>query len=280
MKTGGIRDFMEITTRIGCPVNCDFCPQSLLIKEYKKRSDIQIMSLDDYKTMIDKLPKTLRIDFSGMAEPWANPNCTDMVLYTFNSGHWDIGIFTTGVGMSIEDVEKIKHIPFLKFVLHLPDKEKYSKIKVNDEYIKLIQAIKDANMLNFDTMTMGTPLDVFVEMFGTIKTSDMHSRAGNQDNTKADKRHIGPISCLGDIEPKRNELLPNGDVALCCNDYGLKHIIGNLLTNDYETMFTSDEFNKIKNGLIHNDKLDILCRQCIYTTPMKLKNEQIKDTHG
>ena len=31
-----------------------------------------------------------------------------------------------------------------------------------------------------------------------------------------------------------NITLPNGDVSLCCMDYGLEHIIGNLLEQDYE----------------------------------------------
>ena len=31
-----------------------------------------------------------------------------------------------------------------------------------------------------------------------------------------------------------NVCLPNGDVSLCCMDYGLKYIIGNLLTQEYD----------------------------------------------
>ena len=36
-------------------------------------------SLDDYKTVLGKVPKHVRIDFSGMAEPWANPDATAML---------------------------------------------------------------------------------------------------------------------------------------------------------------------------------------------------------
>jgi hypothetical protein len=44
-------------------------------------------------------------------------------------------------------------------------------------------------------------------------------------------------------------------------DYGLQHVLGNLLTSDYEDLFLSKEFLKIKSGQ-KDDALDILCRHC------------------
>ena len=44
----------------------------------------------------------------------------------------------------------------------------------------------------------------------------------------------GPRTC-GCVEHLyHNVLLPNGDVSLCCMDYGLDHVIGNLNTQSYE----------------------------------------------
>ena len=44
----------------------------------------------------------------------------------------------------------------------------------------------------------------------------------------------GPRTC-GCVENLyHNVLLPNGDVSLCCMDYGLDNIIGNLNTQPYE----------------------------------------------
>ena len=74
---------MEITTIIGCGLMCNICPQTSLIKNYK--SVKKQLSLNDYKTMIDKIPKHVRIDFSGMSEPWLNLECTDMFEYTLQS---------------------------------------------------------------------------------------------------------------------------------------------------------------------------------------------------
>ena len=66
---------MELTTMVGCPLMCSFCPQDNLRTEYGDKT--KYMQLDDLHTVLKKLPSNTRIDFSGMAEPWANPACTD-----------------------------------------------------------------------------------------------------------------------------------------------------------------------------------------------------------
>ena len=42
------------------------------------------------------------------------------------------------------------------------------------------------------------------------------------------------LTCKSTPFYDRNVLLPNGDVVLCCMDYNLVHILGNLLTQTYE----------------------------------------------
>lgn len=41
------------------------------------------MDFDDYKKVIDKVPNHVRIDFSGMCEPFVNSRCADMILYAY-----------------------------------------------------------------------------------------------------------------------------------------------------------------------------------------------------
>ena len=80
---------MEITTVIGCRVQCTFCPQTLLMDKYEEKNITDkitwgkpvIMSFDTFKTCLDKLPKNVETDFSGYAEPWLNPECTKMILF-------------------------------------------------------------------------------------------------------------------------------------------------------------------------------------------------------
>ena len=120
---------MEFTTSIdvenGCVVDCVFCPQRTLQKVYKGE---RFLSMDNFKKSVDKLPTQVRVTFAGFTEPWLNPKATDMLLYADQEGH-PISVFTTGIGMKLEDVDRIKDVQYAGnpnggFVLHLPDQEK------------------------------------------------------------------------------------------------------------------------------------------------------------
>ena len=48
---------------------------------------------------------------------------------------------------------------------------------------------------------------------------------------------------------------------MCCYDFGLQHILGNLITLDYNSLFTGETFQKLKQGL-NDDSIESLCRYC------------------
>ncbi len=58
-----------------------------------------------------------------------------------------------------------------------------------------------------------------------------------------------------------NVLLPNGDVVLCSQDYSLRYVLGNLLEQNYHSLFTGEEFVRIIQGK-NDDNANSLCRQC------------------
>lgn len=58
-----------------------------------------------------------------------------------------------------------------------------------------------------------------------------------------------------------NVILPNGDVLLCCNDYGMQHALGNFMTSDYPALHPIEEFLKAATGLA-DETIEILCRRC------------------
>jgi FkbM family methyltransferase len=252
---------LEITTIIpekGCVVDCVFCPQRTLEEVYKGN---RILSLEDYRSMIDKVPTDVRITFAGFTEPWMNKYCTDMVLYAHDQGH-PVSVFTTGVGVSIEDMERIVHIPFAGnpnggFVLHLPDAEMLARHPITPGYLKTLEWIRNNrySIRNFSIMSMGAELHPSIRhIFDSAPSYAMWSRAGNlfreavakpQLITLKDRwnaiTHQGAKTC-GCVEGLyHNVLLPNGDVSLCCMDYGLDHIIGNLHEQTYEDLIPEDQ---------------------------------------
>ena len=246
---------IEITTSIppkGCVVDCAFCPQRTLMKVYD--SD-KTLTYENFCKVIDKLPSTdIRITFSGFTEPFLNRKTADMILYAHNKGH-RISVFTTGVGLRIEDVEKIKHINFAHgpnsgFVLHLPDEEEIAKHPITDEYIKTIEYIKsiEHEIQGFSVMSMGQVHHKVKHIYPSAVIPTFWSRAGNLLGEAIIKPELEKIkdrfhhmdhgdkemtcNCLEDLY--HNVLLPDGRLSLCCMDYGLEQILGNLFEQEYE----------------------------------------------
>ena len=252
---------MEFTTSIdvknGCVVDCVFCPQRTLQNVYKGE---RFLSLDNFKIAVDKMPKDIRVTFAGFTEPWLNPKTTEMLLYAHENGH-PVSVFTTGIGMSLDDIERIKGVPFAGnpnggFVLHLPDQERKAKHPITDRYIKVIERFGEVHsqIQNFTLMCMGTVHESVRHVFPEAPTYQMWSRAGNllgesimkpellnrKDEYKSVYHGEQPMTC-GCLEKLyHNIMLPNGDVSLCCMDYGLEHILGNLVEQEYDEVIPED----------------------------------------
>jgi hypothetical protein len=59
---------LEITTMVGCPLKCTYCPQDQLRGTYGQNE--KYLPLENFKLILSKVPYYVRIDFSGMAEPF------------------------------------------------------------------------------------------------------------------------------------------------------------------------------------------------------------------
>ena len=254
---------IEITTSVpqgGCTVDCLICPQKLLIDTYAGERHLK---LDNFKRLLDKIPEEIVIIFSGFVEPWLNKHATDMVYYAHEKGH-NIAVYTTGVGMHPEDVERLTKIPYYwdnrngvgGFCLHLPDAEGVGRHPITPLYIKTLNKIAELRngLAHFSCMSMGRTLHPEVaHMFPKFWYPEFFNRAGNltrelklkpdlakfknvyKDTPVADS----PRTC-GCVEHLyHNVLLPNGDVSLCCMDYGQDYIIGNLYNQEYDDIMPS-----------------------------------------
>lgn len=252
---------MEITTRIGCRNACAYCPQDALLSAYAKRSLEREMSFDTFSTCISKIPLNVEIRFAGMCEPWLNKECTRMVLLAHERG-FRIAVFTTLVGMTPLDATLIQDIPFLSFVVHLPCREGDEHIDINEEYCQTLRALTDSR-IKAKYIRHGKALHPLVKRViqSNVSLLPLSSRAGNlrSGSSLPRTRRRGEIRCARQM--RQNVLLPNGDVVLCCMDYGLKHILGNLLTSDFTELFSGDEYCRLERGL-KSETEDILCRRC------------------
>jgi hypothetical protein len=220
-----------------------------------------MMEFGVFQECVKKTPAKVDIHFSGLCEPWLNPECTKMVQYCHETGH-KISIYTTAVGMSPSDVEALKSIPFTEFVVHLPSGEGYEKIKINDNYLSTLCCLKQIGIVT-SWLCLGKTVDSLVQPIVGQKViyDRLITRAGNVNvgKKRMARRRKGRIRCARNLH--HNVLLPNGDVLLCCMDYGMKHVIGNLRDQNYESLFKSQEFLLVVEGL-KDETVDSLCRFC------------------
>lgn len=246
---------LEFTTNIaekGCVVDCAFCPQRILENSYTGK---RLLTLDEFKLVVDKLPKEVRCTFAGFTEPFLNKYCTDMVEYAHAAGH-PVSVFTTAVGIKPDDVYRLAKIPYAGnpnggFCLHLPDQERIAKHPINNTYIQTIKAFHEvhASIQNFYVMCMGFEVHESVrEYFPHAVIPHFWNRAGNLTREAIVKPELlklasrvnnaplkkGPHTCGCVEDLYHNVLLPNGDVSLCCMDYSLDYILGNLFTQEYD----------------------------------------------
>jgi len=278
-----LKKWVEFTTGIGCPNNCVYCPQNLLIEQYFKTSPnaTTILGLNDFKTILEKIPKSLQIIFSGMSEPFLNPQTTEMVLHAHNQGY-HICIYTTLRGLSIENLKRIINIPFDEFCIHTPDADKILDLPVDKEYLDKVELLKKSNISNLSYMTIGRPRKDIADIAQKeIFSRDMFSRGDSLDKSqipqqlqflpqdvKSSKRFFCDrqlFTLKWHATLPRLEtilILPDGRVTLCCMDYGLKHILGNILQQSYEEIINGTAMKHIEDAMCGLNSDYIICRSC------------------
>ena len=190
--------WIEITTQLPCTNYCSYCPQQLLMKQYKGE---RVLTLENFKKILTNIDKDVLIDFAGFCEPFLNPDCGKMMLEAHNQGY-KVECWSTLAGLTPETEELIKDIPFTQFVHH------------------------DISIGKFDYPFITTRTEV----------KNPTSRAGNLQDVKFSTYKIDTGRCNRSPDFTVNVMLPNGDVVLCCNDYGLTTDLGNLFITNYRDL--------------------------------------------
>ena len=258
--------WLEITTKIGCKMNCSFCPQSTLVKKYE--SPERLMTLENFKKIISTIPKHIQIHFSGYAEPLLNPAASSMMYYA-KKNNYSVKLYTTLIGFNEKDAELINKTNPALIKIHIPDK---IGMKINEDlWIQNHNLFLKYNFKNVKYMSMG-PMTEKIKNYlikailpNQYKKSQMTSRAGLiKIKNKEEPKIIGAIGCRIN-RWHQNVVLPDGNVYLCCNDYGLTTKLGNLLNEDYIKIHERAEEFKEK----YKYDLNAICRSCEFAIPIE-----------
>jgi len=234
---------LELTLYLPCPILCNYCPQDVLRDNYTGQKE---MSLNDLEKYLGMIPKDVRIDLSGMSESLLYTHFVELIRILENN-KLNYCVYTTLFGITEEKLEALRNYPPNPFVIHVPDVS--MRLKINESYLEFFDKISESNN---PPLTHYACFDSPQDGIKINKNYDPHSRAGNNKEIYTSVKN-GKAHCSLSKDFDHNVLLPNGDIILCCMDYGLTGRLGNLNDNSYE---------EIRNNI--GDVNKKICGSCIY----------------
>lgn len=265
---------LEISTHIGCRLNCRYCPQDVLLTNYFK-NDIhreRNLSLESFKKALESVEEGGFVSFCGMVEPFHNNMCADMIKYAYEHGY-RVYLFTTLMGMTEEDFDKIKDVKLDFFELHVADEEKYCHFVIDDNYKKMLTKMQK----QFNTYTYcchGTLHHDLEDIIDSKKIVDfqLEDRAGLIEFDAKHYNRTAPFICHKGFQESINVwipvMLPDGTLVACCNDYGMKHEFGNLVCNSWDEISKGQAYQDFIRSW-HDASCSSICNHCISAINLK-----------
>lgn len=232
-------------------MQCTFCPQDTLAHAY---SGPKLMTRETFDAVLHNAGKVDVYSFAGFAEPYLHPQCSEMILRCADRA--PVKLYTTGVGMTPADVEAVRgRLQFV--VVHLPDAAGHMKYTPTPAYLKTLDALKRSGM-DVRWMSMGDAHSGVLPITGPIPGAMMQNRAGNVTHmVQLAKR--GPLKCRPAPNLDHPVVLPSGEVVACCQDYSLRHVLGNLSEQTWAQVYAGEAFQELVAAMADGD---CLCRGC------------------
>ena len=228
--------YVELSLKVGCKNACEYCPQGVYLKAYK--GDIKELTLEDFKKMLENIPKTYTLQIAGKSEPFLNKDFPDMLIYAHSVGY-KINVFTTLVGFTEEIADKLNKSDLILNIAHF--------------HIYKSKSMNPKDFAKSRTLFLKKVKCVFAE---TSMVSNPFSIASHCFEIKPYKGKMESVC----YRAYNNSIDVNGDIYLCCMDWSLKYKLGNI----YESSIDSEEVNFKRMECI--DKMqsddDFICKHC------------------
>ena len=232
------------------------------------------LSFENFKHIIDKLPKDINLHFTGFSEPFFNTDCYKMAAYAKDKNFYT-KISTTLYKASSDNINSliVRKRLYDKVILHLPADNNNMNIVVDENYINNVERVISSLIPSDSIVIFGKKINPKLKFtrnlanisYLSLDYNKWTGRAGHLEyEHKINHTHLEKIKCSKN-RTTQNVLLPNGDVVLCCMDWKLEYKLGNLLTQDYEDLHNSDVYKYIIKSMSDNTA-KTLCWKCEYAT--------------
>lgn len=265
---------VRIETCTECNYSCVFCPHSTKFNRKK-----EIMSLNTFKTIVDKikkeLPEITDLTISGFGEAFLDDTIIDKIRYGRDCG-FKIHILSNGYYLSYPIVDEINKIGVedIRISLHSIESEAYKKLTKAPLYqhnsvlwnIVYIVERTDINLILTFEIIPGINDDQIetikekYDQYATIEMWKPHNWVSTYKYRKGD-----PVkNTCGRPWNSPYQIQVDGTVNMCCFDYNGELLLGNFLNQSMEEIFNSKPYLNLKkhheNGTL--DETTYICKNC------------------
>jgi len=133
--------------------------------------------------------------------------------------------------------QKLSLVDFKKILKNIPDDVEihfsgFSEPAFHPDFESMAISAKETHIVNIYSSVIEGFDDIFTVHNEKNSVQNPISRAGNNWETETRQG----AQCVRSPSFEQNVMLPNGDVYLCCMDYGLKHKLGNLFKTNFNNL--------------------------------------------
>ena len=215
-------------------------------------------TFDDYKILLKNIGTTTRrIHFTGFTEPLLNPEWYNIMKYTIDSGY-RVVCSTTLYQATAEDAKRLAQLN-VKVGIHLTDSSLHIDPQIYQEFIRW--SGRKIILNSFTKKGQQRALKICQDKKTKHRPKVIQNRAGNLPQGVCIIHE--PVRC-SENRQYSNVVLPNGDVVLCCQDFGLTQIIGNLFEATLQEIHHSERMHEILKEMNSSQNDSFICKQCSY----------------
>ncbi len=268
-----------------CNLRCVMCPHGFddpqMIAFHQK--NLGFIDLQLVKRIIDEgMAKGLcAIKFNWRGEPLLHPDLPAMIKYAKQKGILEVMINTNGQLLTPQKGEALINAGLDKIIFSCDGatKETYEKTRQGADFEHFIQNIKNfitirnskglkkplvrIQMVKMDSNL--TELNDFIKMWqplvDSITTQDYTERGEKTKRLSSAPKSMDRLPCPQIWQ--RMVITWDGKIAMCCRDWFLKNILGEIKNQSIQSFWKGKKLNKIRQ-LHHQKKLSKInpCREC------------------
>ena len=246
------------------------------------------LTAEEFAALVPMLEGTQfeTMSFGGFSEPFDNPEIVDLLTIAHELEFVDeLAVYSNGEAMTPDTMRALAHVRFgtVDVSCHGFDPETYRRTRsfidpaaVRENVMFLLE--NHSNIADL-TISVSGPfgskesLDELAELCAVsgarLFRRDLHSRAGLLRIGRSNgKSKSGAFRCAK-FDFEKPVLVPGGDLSLCCQDFALQYVIGNLHRRPFAELMAESPLRRhvLDVAAGRRDDPGLACYRCVFCVP-------------